>query len=90
MASRAKVKFINKEEWMGNSPDLAPMDFAVNGIFKKMLKKRVLKNPKQLIRVIRAEWKKFPISIIRRALMSWKKRVSLMVERLGFQFEHEL
>ena len=30
----APCKFIPAKEWMGNSPDLAPMDFCVNGIFK--------------------------------------------------------
>ena len=28
------VKFVPKEHWLGNSPDLAPMDYAANGIFK--------------------------------------------------------
>ncbi|OWA55629.1 hypothetical protein BV898_20017 [Hypsibius exemplaris] len=28
------IKFIPKDHWMGNSPDLAPMDFFVNGLFK--------------------------------------------------------
>ena len=28
------VRFIPKEDWMGNSPDMAPMDYCVNGIFK--------------------------------------------------------
>ncbi|OWA55019.1 hypothetical protein BV898_19404 [Hypsibius exemplaris] len=28
------IKFILKEHWMGNSPDLAPMDFCENGLFK--------------------------------------------------------
>ena len=28
------INFIPKEHWMGNSPDLAIMDFCVNGMFK--------------------------------------------------------
>jgi hypothetical protein len=28
------IKIISKEDWMVNSPDLAPMEFALNGIFK--------------------------------------------------------
>ncbi|OQV11956.1 C-type mannose receptor 2 [Hypsibius exemplaris] len=28
------IKFIPKEHWMGNSPDLAPMNFCVNRLFK--------------------------------------------------------
>ena len=73
-----------KKKWMGTSPDLALMDFAVKGIFKRMLKKRVSKNPKELARVTHAEWKSFPIFIIRQALVSWNKRLSSMLEELGF------
>ena len=35
-----KIKFVPKAEWMANSPDLAPLDYGVNGIFKKMLSAR--------------------------------------------------
>ena len=31
--SKQRGKFISKEQWMGNSPDLASMDYAINGIF---------------------------------------------------------
>ena len=35
-----KVKWIPKEHWFFNSTDIAPMDFAVNGILKTFLKNR--------------------------------------------------
>ena len=33
-----KVKYIMKDEWMANSPDLSPMDYGINGHFKELLK----------------------------------------------------
>ena len=75
---------------MANSADLAPMDFAINSIFKRILKKRAVNNRKQLARAVRTEWKKFPMRTIRRALLSWRDRVDLMLEARGYQFEHKL
>ena len=34
LLQECKVKFITKEKWMSNSPDLPPLDYAVNGFFK--------------------------------------------------------
>ena len=31
------IKFIPKEDLLSNSPDLAPMDYGINGIFKRNL-----------------------------------------------------
>ena len=31
-----KIKYITKEEWMGNSPDMSPMDYGINGDLKKI------------------------------------------------------
>ena len=85
-----KVTYILKGEWMANSPDLAPLDYAINGIFKEILKSFLVENEKQLARVVRREWKKFSISVIRRALRRWKERVQAMIYNHGYQFEHIL
>ena len=85
-----KVKYISKEEWLANSPDLAQMDFSINSIFKKIVKKRSVNSATQLARMIRAEWKKFTVGIIRKRLLSWKKRIDLMTEKQGYQIEHDL
>jgi hypothetical protein len=39
------IKFIPSEDWMGNSPDLAPKDYGMNGIFETNLFSR---NPRTL------------------------------------------
>ena len=75
---------------MANSPDFAPLDYAINSIFKRILKSFLTEDEKQLARIVRREWKKFPISVIRRALRRWKERVQAMTANLGYQFEHVL
>ncbi|OQV15059.1 hypothetical protein BV898_10818 [Hypsibius exemplaris] len=46
-------KFILKEHWMGNSPDLTPIDFCVNGLFKWKLFDHVATKVADLKRVMR-------------------------------------
>ena len=72
---------------MANSLDL---DFALNSVFKKFLKVKVIKNRQQLVRCIRHAWSMVEIATIRRALLSWKKRVGLMMEKCGYQYEQDL
>ena len=66
------------------------MDFAVNGILKKILKKRQAYSVDELVRVAKSEWRNFPIPKIRSALFSWHKRVELMEKSRGFQIEQNL
>ena len=87
---KSRVKFVPKEYWLGNSPDLAPMDFAVNGIFKNLLFKKKPRAKGGFERAIKTEWLKLPMDKIRKALKSWKGRVKLMLERKGYQIEHLL
>ncbi|GAU91856.1 hypothetical protein RvY_04034 [Ramazzottius varieornatus] len=75
---------------MGNSPDLAPMDFAVNGIFMGLLFNKKPRDDTGLVRAIKTAWVKLPMDKIQRALQSWKRRVEFMIERKGFQIEHLL
>ena len=84
-----KVKWIPKQHWFANSPDLAPMDFAVNGILKRILKRRQAYSVDELVRVAKSEWRKFPIPKIRSALISWRKRVERMEKKSGFQFQQD-
>ena len=85
-----KATSILKGEWMANRPDLAPLDYAINGMFKLILKSFLAENEKQLARTVRREWKKFSVSVIRRALRRWKERVQAMIYNHGYQFEHIL
>ena len=85
-----KFSYIPQQNWLSNSPDLAPMDYAINYVFKKFLNAKVVKSRAQLVRSIRTAWSKVQITVIRRALLSWKRRVGMMLEKFGYQYEQEL
>ncbi|OWA54703.1 hypothetical protein BV898_19104 [Hypsibius exemplaris] len=61
------IKFIPKEHWMGNSPDLAPMDFCVNGLFKWKLFAHATTTVAGLKRVMRKVWSNLDQSKINNA-----------------------
>lgn len=84
------IKFIPAEEWMGNSPDLAPMDFGVNGKYKRELFEKEANTLLGLKRVMKTVWDGLDLNFIRNTLLSWPKRVELMIERGGLQIEHIL
>ena len=84
------MKWIPPKEWMPYSPDMAPMDFAINGNLKTSLKRRVARDRGRLVRAVRYEWSKLKIAPIRRALRSWRTRVEMMVKRFGDYVEHVL
>ena len=72
---------------MGNSPDLAPMDYGINGIFKPALFGRKAKTLKGLKRVMVEEWKRIPFEKIENTINAWPKRVKTMIKNRGFQIE---
>jgi len=59
-----EIKYISKENWMANSPDLSPCDYAVNGIFKKKIAGKTAKCENALERVVKREWDKLENSKI--------------------------
>ena len=83
-------KLIKKRDWPANSPDLAPMDYAVHGILKQILNERRPTTESGIKKVIIDVWDSFPLSIIRDSLASWKFRVELMKKAKGYQIEHLL
>ena len=83
-------RFIPAEHWMGNSSDLARMDFCVNGIFKWALFDKPTDTMLGLKRVMTSVWSKLCQETIDSALESWQDRVSLMIKRRGRHIEHRL
>jgi len=81
-------KFIPEEDWPANSPDLSPMDYSINGIFKQRLWRRKTKSLEGLKRAMREEWKKIDIGLCRRTMKGWAPRVEKMLENKGYQFQH--
>lgn len=84
------IKFIPKEDWMGNSPDLSPMDYCVNGIFKWELFSRAPTTVVGLKRVMTSVWDNLDQKKIKLALRHWPDRVNLMPEKSGGHIEHVL
>jgi len=82
--------FISKEDWPANSPDISPMDYGMNGIFKERLFGRKARTLEGLKRVARDEWRKTSEDLCFKTLKSWQKRVSRMIACQGSQFEHLL
>ena len=82
------VNWIPIVHWMANSPDLAPMDYAINSNFKRILKMSWAHTAPEMARVIRREWKKISIRTCRNVLSGWKFLVQLMLDRSGSHVEH--
>jgi inhibitor of nuclear factor kappa-B kinase subunit alpha len=82
-------KFIPKEDWLRNSPDVAPMDYGVNGDFKRRLWRHKVHTVTGLKRVMTTEWKKTSIPFIRKTLASWPGRVKMIEENKGYHIEHK-
>ena len=55
---------------MPYSPDMVPMERAINENLKTNLKRRVARDRGQLVRAVRYEWSKIKILTIRRGLKS--------------------
>ena len=49
---------IPAQDWMPYNPDMAPMDFAINGNLKRNVKRRAARGRVQLVRAVRYEWSK--------------------------------
>ncbi|GAU89145.1 hypothetical protein RvY_01729 [Ramazzottius varieornatus] len=72
---------------MANSPDLAPLDYAINGILKKYLADRKATTIPGLSKVIQDVCTNFDLRIIRKSLSSWQGRVQKMLDRKGDHVE---
>jgi hypothetical protein len=84
------IKFIPKEHWMGNSPDLAPMDYAINGIFKWALFDHEANTILGLKRVMTSVWSEISLEVICNSLRCWQDRVQMMINSGGHHIEHKI
>lgn len=84
------IQFIRKEDWLSNAPDAAPMDYGINGNFKRMLFNPVAKNLRGLKLVLRRVWRAFPLPLIRKTLLAWPGRLLKIHEANGYQIEYLL
>jgi hypothetical protein len=69
------------------SPDCAPMDFCVFGLLKRRLGNRKPKTLDGLWKALNDEWNKLDMTILQRALLSWKTRCRSISMNHGLQIE---
>ncbi|GAV06718.1 hypothetical protein RvY_16659 [Ramazzottius varieornatus] len=80
-------RFVPYYHWMAKSPDVAPLDYAINGILKKYLADRKATTIPGLSKVIQDVRTNFDLRIIRKSLSSWQGRVQKMLDRKGDHVE---
>ena len=74
-----KIKFITKDEWLPNSPELSPMDYFANGKLKNILKQRQFWTGRGLTADAKKDLKrKIPLKMVQDALLAWPKRVHVV------------
>ena len=77
------IKFITKDEWLPNSPELAPMDYFANGHLKQMMRKRLYTTARGMIRAAKEEWSKTPLEMFQNAHLAWPERSDLVNKAKG-------
>ena len=77
------IKFITKDEWLPNSPELAPMDYFANDHLKQMTRKRLYTTARGMIRAAKEEWSKIPLEMFQNALLAWPERIDLVNKAKG-------
>jgi hypothetical protein len=79
--------FITAGDWPANSPDLSPMDYAINGIFKHRLWKEKTRNLSGLMRAMKEEWRNISKVLCLVTLRSRKGQVQNMLDNHGYQIK---
>ncbi|GBO25282.1 hypothetical protein AVEN_236346-1 [Araneus ventricosus] len=70
------------------SSDVSPMDYCAFGLSKRALSKRKSTRTDRFWKVVEEQCKSIPLEILRKALLSWKSRCGLIVQKKGYQVEH--
>ena len=83
----SKVKYILQAHWMANAPDLAPLDYAVNGNLKRILSDRKATTIKGLTSVIDNVCCNYNLGVIRNTVSSWQSRVQKLIDIFGDHVE---
>ena len=63
-----KIKYIPAGHWPANSPDLSPMDYGINGIFKNLCNCQTATTKSELMKVAKEVWSKIKIRKIRKVI----------------------
>ena len=86
----SKIDYLKPEDWMSESPDAAPMDYAVWGYLKKRLNNEKIESFDELKKRLVKNWRKISQAYIDKVLAYWPIRVFLIYKARGFHIEHRL
>ena len=82
--------FIKKDEWPPQSPDCNPMDYSVWASLSEKVysgRKTVFKE-EELKDTIRQKWSEISQDEVRKAILSWKKRLRAVCDQSGGHIDH--
>lgn len=82
-----RIPFIKPQDWMPNSPDVAPCDYFLWGYLKSKVNSHKVTTINGLKKVIKSEFAKIPQEMINRALKSWPKRCRFVYYNKGSHIE---
>ena len=77
------MKYLMKDEWLANSPEVPPMDFFANGCFKRQLNKRKYRTFAARLKCASDVWSDILLQMFQNALESWPARVLAVHEARG-------
>jgi len=78
------------EEWMGSSPDAAPMDYSIWGYLKQRLNGTNTKSLGELKKRLLIEWRNMNQTYIDKILASWSKRVFMIYNDPDYHVKHHI
>lgn len=88
---RENIKaFWNKNQWPPGSPDLNALDFFAWSRMQDFANEEAPTTRETLTTAIREAAAALPLTMVRKVVDSWHKRVSLCVDENGMQFKHRL
>lgn len=87
MYMEGKMTYIDKEEWLPKSPDVAPMDYCIWGYLKRQLWNKTVEDMATLKKALKSAWRKLPQDLINRALKAWPKRLRQIYDAKGGHIE---
>jgi len=83
-------EFIQAENWLPNSPDLNPADYAVWGALQQMVYRRKISDIDQLKRVLINCWAQLNQDTLNRVIDQLPKRLMMVIKAKGAHVEFRL
>jgi transposase len=82
--------FISKDDWPPSSPDLNPLDYSIWGVLEAKVNAYPHRSIESLKNKLIKEWKALSMDVVRAAIDTWRKRLTLCKDASGGRFESKL